>query len=122
MIKRTFTVLASVLLLAAFLYAHGEPIVGTVTEVGKDSITVKDKTGKTTVVMLESTTKYLKDKKAAAMKDIQVGSRVVIDAHQDAKTKKFAAEEVQIGVTAADAKTDAKSQKMAPAPKTQKKP
>jgi len=120
MIKRTFTVLATVLVLTAFLYAHGAPIVGTVTAVGKDSITVKDKAGKSTVVMMESTTKYLKDKKPAAMSDIQVGTRVSIDAHQDAKTKKFAAEEVQIGVAATDSKTDAKSQKMAPAPK--KKP
>ena len=54
------------------------------------------------------------------MSDIQVGTRVVIDAHQDAKTKKFAAEEVQIGVTAADTKPDTKMQKAAP-PKAQKK-
>jgi hypothetical protein len=120
MIKRSLMGLTALLVLTALLYAHGAPIIGTVTEVGKDSITIKDKAGKSIVVMMESTTKYLKDKKAAAMSDIHVGTRVVIDAHQDVKTKKYAAEEVQIGVAAAE--SDAKSQKMAPAPKTQKKP
>src|SRR5882724_11826498 len=108
MIKRSIIGLTAMLLFAVFVYAHGAPLIGTVTEVGKDSITIKDKAGKSTVVMLEKATKYLKDKKAAAMSDIQVGTRVVIDAHQDAKTKKYAAEEVQIGVTATDTKSDAK--------------
>jgi hypothetical protein len=120
MFKRSIVGFTTMLLLAAIVLAHGAPLIGTVTEVGKDSITIKDKAGKSIVVMMEGTTKYLKDKKAASMSDIQVGTRVVIDAHQDAKTKKYAAEEVQIGVTATDTKSDSKSQKAAPAPK--KKP
>lgn len=59
-------------------------------------------------VMLDKTTRFLKDKKAAAMSDIQVGDRVVIDAHMDSKTKKYAAEEVQIGVAAPAAKSEKK--------------
>ena len=122
MFKRSIIGFTTLLFLAAIVLAHGAPLLGTVTEVGKDSITIKDKAGKSIVVMMESTTKYLKDKKAAALSDIQVGTRVMIDAHQDAKTKKYAAEEVQIGVTATDTKSDAKSQKAAPAPAPKKKP
>jgi hypothetical protein len=83
------------------LLAHGAPILGTVTAVDKDSITVtNDKDGKTMVIGLEKTTKYVKDKKPATMDDIKVGNRVVIDAHQDEKTKSYRAEEVKIGVAA----------------------
>ena len=42
------------------------------------------------------------------MGDLKVGTRVVIDAHQDEKTKAYKAEEVQIGVAAPDAKGGAK--------------
>src|SRR5262245_27870291 len=117
MFKRSLVGFTMLLFVAAIVLAHGAPLIGTVKEVGKDSFTIKDKAGKSTVVMMESTTKYLKDKKAASMSDIQVGTRVVIDAHQDAKTKKYAAEEVQIGVTATDSKSDANSQKAAPSTK-----
>ena len=120
MFKRFLFGLLTMVVLAAVLHSHGAPLMGTVTAVGADSITIKDKAGKSVVVMLEKATKYLKDKKAAAMGDIQVGARVVIDAHMDAKTKKYAAEEVQIGV-AADEKNEKKVEKAAP-PKGAKKP
>jgi len=100
--------LTAVLLMTTLLIAHGAPIMGTVTAVGADSITVTDKAGKTIVIALEKTTKYLKDKKAATMADIKVGTRVVIDAHMDEKTKSYKAEEVQIGAAGADAKAAAK--------------
>jgi hypothetical protein len=80
----------------------------------KDSITVTDKDGKTIVIGLEKTTKYVKDKKPAAMGDLKVGTRVVIDAHQDEKTKAYKAEEVQIGAAPADMKAGAP--KKAPKP------
>jgi len=97
MTKPVIVSLIGILICAALVLAHGKPIMGTVTEVTKDSVTVKDTTGKTIVVGFENATKFLKNKKAAKAVDIQVGDRVVIDAHEDAKTKKLFAEEVQIG-------------------------
>jgi hypothetical protein len=93
-----------ILLFAALVAAHGEPILGTVTAVGKDTVTIKDKTGKTVVVMLEKNTKYLVNKKAATIADLKVGSRVSIDAHMEEKMKMLSAEEVEIGAPAPAAK------------------
>src|SRR5215467_8355391 len=100
--------LAAVLVITTILIAHGAPLMGTVTAVSKDSITITDKEGKTIVVGLEKTTKYLKDKKPTTMEEIKVGTRVVIDAHMDEKTKSYKAEEVQIGVTGTDTKAPPK--------------
>jgi hypothetical protein len=93
-----------ILLFVALLAAHGEPILGTVTAVGKDTVTLKDKNGKPVVVMLEKNTKYLLNKKAATIADLKVGSRVSIDAHMDEKMKMLSAEEVEIGAPAPAAK------------------
>ena len=93
-----------ILLFVTLLAAHGEPVLGTVTAVGKDTVTIKDKTGKTVVVMLEKNTKYLVNKKAATIADLKVGSRVSIDAHMDEKMKMLSAEEVEIGAPAPAAK------------------
>jgi hypothetical protein len=104
MYKSWLIALTALLLISTLVIAHGAPILGTITAVDKDSITVTDKDGKTIVIGLEKTTKYVKDKKPAAMGDLKVGTRVVIDAHQDEKTKSYKAEEVQIGVAAPAAK------------------
>src|ERR1041385_6772900 len=115
MVRQSLIAFFAVVLISAVLLAHGAPLMGTVTAVGEDSITITDKTGKSIVVGLESTTKFLKDKKPAAMEDIKVGTRVVIDAHMDEKSKTYKAEEVQIGVAApAGAKS---APKKAPKPK-----
>lgn len=103
MYKSWVFTLTALLLLTTLVIAHGAPILGTVTAVNKDSITVTDKDGKNIVIGLEKTTKFLKDKKPATMEDLKVGSRVVIDAHMDEKTKSYKAEEIQIGVTAGKA-------------------
>jgi hypothetical protein len=50
--------------------------------------------------MLEKSTKYIKADKAVTKSDLQVGVRVIIDAHMDPKMKKLAAEEVTIGTAA----------------------
>ena len=101
MLKRFASCLVMILLFAALLAAHGEPVLGTVTAVGKDTVTIKDKAGKTVVIMLEKNTKYLINKKAATLADLKVGSRVSIDAHNDEKMKMLSAEEVEIGAPAA---------------------
>ena len=100
MLKRFASCLVMILLFAALLAAHGEPVLGTVTAVGKDTVTIKDKAGKTVVIMLEKNTKYLINKKAATIADLKVGSRVSIDAHNDEKMKMLSAEEIEIGAPA----------------------
>jgi len=92
------------------LLAHGNAthLMGTVTAVGKDSVTIQDKDGKSVVVTLEKDTKYFKSKKPAAAADMKVGTRVVIDAEMDQKTKKYSAEEINLG-TAEAASPAAKS-------------
>lgn len=88
-------------LLAGILYAHGDPIMGTVTAVTGDALTIKDKDGKTVVIMMEKATVFLKNDKPATKADLLVGARVIIDAHMEPKVKKLFAEEVNIGVVVA---------------------
>src|SRR5437667_6355558 len=99
MLKRLLVCAFTFLLSAGFLLAHGNAthLMGTVTAVGKDTVTIQDKDGKSVVVMLEKTTKYLKNKKPAASGDLKVGTRVVIDAEMDQKMKMYSAEEIQLG-------------------------
>jgi hypothetical protein len=92
--------LVAIALFVGLLYAHGDPIMGTVTAVTNDTFTVKDKNDKSVVIMLEKTTKYLVNDKAAKKADLKVGVRVVIDAHMDTKMKMYSAEEVNIGTAA----------------------
>src|SRR2546426_6011676 len=102
MLKRLIVCSLAILLSATLVQAHGNAthIIGTVTAVNGAHVTIQDKAGKSTVVMLEKTTKYFKDKKPAAVADLQIGSRVVIDAMMDPKTKMYMAEEVQVGAAA----------------------
>jgi hypothetical protein len=99
---RKLTVCAlTVLLYAGLVLAHGNAthLMGTVTAIGKDTVTIKDKDGKPVIVMLEKDTKYFKNKKAATAADMTVGMRVMIDAEMDQKMKMYSAEEIQLGVT-----------------------
>src|SRR5215468_7157897 len=118
MIRQLGIALIVTMFAAALLYAHGAPLIGTVSAVGKDSITITDRTGKSIIVGFDNATKFLKDKKPAAMSDIAVGSRVVIDAHMDKKSNMYVAEEVQIGVATSEAKpaTKAAPKKAPPKP------
>jgi hypothetical protein len=100
MLNRIAVLILTVALFAGVLLAHGDPVMGTITAVNNDSFTIKDKANKSVVIMLEKGTKYLKNDKAAAKSDLQIGARVIIDAHPDAKTKALTAEEVNIGTAA----------------------
>jgi len=105
MLKKAITFLLTSLFLAGVLLAHGNAthLMGTVTALGKDTVTIQDKDGKTVVVMLEKTTKYLKTKKAVNLDELKIGSRVVIDAQMNEKMKMYSAEEIQIGTGAGTA-------------------
>jgi len=115
MFKKLMAYAFTVSLAAGIVLAHGNAthLMGTVTAVGKDTVTIKDKDGKSVVVMLEKTTKFLKDKKPVAAGDMKVGTRVVIDAEMNEKMKMYSAEEIQLG--AAD--STAAEPKKAPAKK-----
>jgi len=100
----------TILMSAVVLLAHGDAthIMGTVTAIQGDHVTVKQQDGKSEMVMLEKTTKYLNGKKEAKKADIKVGMRVVIDAKMDEKMKMFVASEVTLGVTETQTHTDKK--------------
>jgi hypothetical protein len=89
------------LLLSALAFAHGdfEHVMGTVTEVTDHSISVKTTDGSVKVVAFDSETHFLKGSDSASIKDVIVGSRVVIHAHKHGDT--LHAAEVKIGLTTA---------------------
>jgi hypothetical protein len=103
MLNRFVLSLVAILCLAGLLHAHGDPIMGTVTNVTSDTFTIKDKDNKSVVIMLEKTTKFLVNDKAGKKADLKTGARVVIDAHMDTKMNMYTAEEVNIGPAAAGA-------------------
>jgi len=102
MLKKAITFLLTVSFLTGALLAHGNAthLMGTVTAVSKDTVTIQDKDGKSVVVMLEKTTKYFKTKKPVAVDELKIGTRVVIDAQMNEKMKMYSAEEIQIGAAA----------------------
>jgi hypothetical protein len=102
MIKKITACTITVLFIAGALLAHGNAthLMGTVTAVGKDTVTIQDKDGKSVVVMLEKGTKYFKSKKPATLDEMKIGTRVVIDAEMNEKMKMYSAEEINIGVAA----------------------
>jgi hypothetical protein len=116
MLKRIVFCITAFVLLAGLAIAHGDPIMGTVTAVAANTVTIKDKDNKPVVIMLEKTTKYLVDSKPGKKTDLKVGVRVSIDAHMDTKMKMYNAEEINIG-TAAAAKPATPAAPAAPAKK-----
>ena len=82
-------------------FAHGgmEHILGTVTVIAEHSLSVKTRDGATKTVEFDSETKFVKGDAAATIKDVRVGSRVVIHAHN--KDNSLHAAEVKIGTDAA---------------------
>ena len=101
MYRRFFIFLTMAAISVTVVYAHGDAthITGTITAIEGDHIQIKDQAGKTVVVMLQKTTKYLKSKTPASRADLKVGRRVLVDAKMDEKMKMYAAEEVTIGIT-----------------------
>src|SRR5262245_13107823 len=105
MIKKLTICAVTAVLSVGLLLAHGNAthLMGTVTAVGTDTVTIQDKDGKSIVVKLEKDTKYFRNKKPVTVGDMKVGTRVVIDAEMDQKTKMYAAEEIQLGAAEAAA-------------------
>ena len=100
MLNRIALSLVTIALFTGLLLAHGDPIMGTVTAIGADTVTIKDKDNKPVVIMVEKTTKFLMNDKPAKKADVKVGDRVVIDAEMNAKMKMYVAEEINDGSAA----------------------
>jgi hypothetical protein len=102
--KRAIIFLTALLLVAGLAMAHeGKPhVMGTVTKVSENSITVKTTAGAETAVSVVSQTVFTKSAATVTWKDLKVGDRVVIHAH---KTEQgLQAETVEIGVSKPPAK------------------
>jgi hypothetical protein len=103
--KRTFLILIQLLictlLLGAVTFAHGgmEHVLGTVTAITDHSLSVKTRDGATKTVEFDGETKFVRGDAAATVKDVQVGSRVVIHARNHDGS--LHAAEVKIGTDAA---------------------
>jgi hypothetical protein len=96
--------LSCTLLLSALAFAHGgmDHIMATVTGMTDRSLTVKTNDGAVMTVGFDGETKFIKGAAAASVKDIQVGSRVVIHAHKHGNS--LHAAEVKIGTNTAQGK------------------
>ena len=101
--KLLATATMTILMSAVVLFAHGdaEHVMGTISAIQGEHVTVKLQDGKTQTVMLDKTTKYFNGEKKGKKEDVKVGARVVIDAKMDTKMKMLLASEVKLGVTAA---------------------
>jgi ribosomal protein S1 len=90
------------LALSAIAFAHGNEkhVMGTVTSISDDSITVETTSKKTVTVNVSASTKFQKSGSSAARKDLKVGDKVVI--HATGPENKLVAAEVRFGTMSKD--------------------
>jgi hypothetical protein len=95
--KRMTMLVALVVLVAGATFAHGKEqhVMGKVTAMTDNSITVQTKGKDPVTVYTMPDTKYEKGGATASMKDLNVGDRVVI--HAEKMGDKLMANEVQFG-------------------------
>jgi hypothetical protein len=98
--KRTILLFAMVVLAVGAAFAHGKEqhVMGTVTAMTDDSITVQTKAKDPVTVYTMSNTKYEKSGAVVSMKELKVGDRVVI--HAAKMNDKLMATEVRFGTVA----------------------
>jgi hypothetical protein len=98
--KQVIPLLAMVVLASGIAFAHGKEqhVMGTVTAVTDDSITVQTKAKDPVIVYTMTDTKYEKSGAAASMKDLKVGDRAVI--HAAKMNDKLMATDVRFGAAA----------------------
>ena len=99
--KRTLAIASFVLLLAGLVLAHGneQHVMGTITAIGADTITVQTTEKQTKVVYLDVKTKFTKSGAAVNRDDLKVGDRVVI--HAQKQGEKLTAHTVAVGISKA---------------------
>jgi hypothetical protein len=95
---RRLTAVLSIALIAISVFAHGDEqhVIGKVTKVSQNSVTVQTTTNMTVEVMVTSDTKFTKGSAPVTLKDLEVGDRVVIHA-MPMKGGMLMAHTVQIG-------------------------
>jgi hypothetical protein len=95
--KRLMMLAAVLVFTAGMAFAHGneQHVMGTVTAVTADSITVQTAAKEPITVYTMNNTKYTKSGATASMKDLSVGDRVVI--HAANMNSKLMATQVQFG-------------------------
>jgi hypothetical protein len=95
--KRTIAVFALALALSVIAFAHGNEkhVMGTVTSISDNSITVETTSKKTVTVTVNAATTFQKSGSPAALKDLKVGDKVVI--HATGSEDKLVASEVRFG-------------------------
>lgn len=105
---RILILIACISLITAGAFAHGDEqhVIGTVTSVTKDSITVKTTANKLVTVAVAPETTFSKNKAAAKLADLNVGDRVVIHAKEPSEGK-LVADTVQFSAPAAKAASTA---------------
>ena len=98
--KRMILLVAMVVVAAVAAFAHGKEqhVMGTVTAMTDNSITVQTKAKDPVTLYTMPNTKYEKSGAAASMKDLKVGDRVVI--HAEKMGGKLMANEVHFGAKA----------------------
>jgi hypothetical protein len=94
-VKRITMFIAVLVFTAGIALAHGneQHVMGTVTAMTDNSITVQTAAKDFVTVYTMANTKYTKSGAAASMKDLKVGDRVVI--HAEKMNDKVMADEVQ---------------------------
>ena len=106
MFKRLVVCSMTILISTALILAQGgaSHLMGTVTAVKPDTVTIKMQDGKSETVMLEKSTKFTRNDKPAKAADLKVGDSVMINASMDTKMKMYKAQEVMLGAAAKDNK------------------
>src|SRR5215813_10246818 len=100
LLHRTAIGLMLVILLASYAFGHGDEkhVMGTVTKIDGDTISVQTPSAGEKTVNIGTGTKFLKGQAAATQQDLRVGDRVVI--HAKPNGDRLEATEVKIGTTA----------------------
>ena len=95
--KRTIALVALMFALSSIVFAHGNQthVMGRVTGISDNSITVETTSKKTVTVNLSASTKFQKGGSPAALKELKVGDKVVI--HATGPEDKLVATEVRFG-------------------------
>lgn len=95
--KRQVSIVLSILFLASMAFAHGNEkhVMGTVTAVSDNSITIETMDKHKVTVGVVPGTSFMKGTATAALKDLKVGDRVVI--HAVEKDEHLQAQMVMIG-------------------------
>ena len=95
--KQTAAVVALLFALSAMALAHGREkhVMGKVTNISENSITVETTAEKSVTVDVSGKTKFEQSGAAATLNDLKVGDKVVI--HADVADDKLVADEVHFG-------------------------